>query len=118
MNAAMTFAGLINALFRPARGDYIAHGIRHRASELVTREGHQSELELHAKLQNEVGAERLTRLDKMPLSEQHEQGVIDLRPGEGAIWLVPASSSREVLRKDCPAMKSLGWASCLCAPLA
>ena len=79
---------------------------------------HQSELELHAKLQNEVGAERLTRLDKMPLSEQHEQGVIDLRPGEGAIWLVPASSSREVLRKDCPAMKSLGWASCLCAPLA
>ena len=43
-------------------GDYIAHGIRHRASELVTRElGHQSEIELQAKLQNEVEAERLTR---------------------------------------------------------
>jgi len=70
-------------------GDYIAHGIRHRASELVTRElGHQSELELQAKLQNEVEAERLTRLDKMLLSEQREQGVIDLRPGEGATWLV------------------------------
>jgi type IV secretory pathway VirD2 relaxase len=56
-------------------GDYIAHGIRHRASELVTRElGHQSEIELQTKLQNEVAAERLTRLDKMLLSEQHEQG--------------------------------------------
>src|SRR5260370_10121673 len=70
-------------------GDYIAHGIRHRASELVTRElGHQSEIELQTKLQNEVEAERLTRLDKMLLREQREQGVIDLRPGEGATWLV------------------------------
>jgi type IV secretory pathway VirD2 relaxase len=70
-------------------GDYIGHGIRHRASELVTRElGHQSEIELQTKLQNEVGAERLTRLDKMLLSEQQEQGVIDLRPGEGATFLI------------------------------
>jgi type IV secretory pathway VirD2 relaxase len=70
-------------------GDYIAHGVRHRANELVTRElGHQSEIELQTKLQNEVEAERLTRLDKMLLSEQREQGVIDLRPGEGATWLV------------------------------
>lgn len=70
-------------------GDYIAHGVRHRASELVTRElGHQSEIELHTKLQNEVEAGRLTRLDKMLLSEQQEQGVIDLRPGEGATFLV------------------------------
>ena len=70
-------------------GDYIAHGIRHRASELVTRElGHQSEIELQNKLQNEIEAERVTRLDKMLLSEQREQGVIDLRPGEGTTWLV------------------------------
>jgi type IV secretory pathway VirD2 relaxase len=70
-------------------GDYIAHGVRHRASELVTRElGHQSEIELQTKLQNEVEAERVTRLDKMLLSEQREQGVIDLRAGEGATWLV------------------------------
>jgi len=56
---------------------------------LVTRElGHQSEIELHTKLQNEVEAGRLTRLDKMLLSEQQEQGVIDLRPGEGATFLV------------------------------
>ncbi|MGV7212554.1 DUF3363 domain-containing protein [Bradyrhizobium sp. UFLA05-112] len=70
-------------------GDYIAHGVRHRAGELVTRElGHQSEIELQTKLQNEVEAERVTRLDKMLLSEQQEQGVIDLRPGEGATFLV------------------------------
>jgi hypothetical protein len=37
---------------------------------------------------NEVEAERVTRLDKMLLSEQQEQGVIDLRPGEGATFLV------------------------------
>src|SRR3984893_15457366 len=70
-------------------GDYIAHGVRHRASELVTRElGHQSEIELQTKLQNDVEAERLTRLDKMLLSEQQEQGVIDVRHGEGATFLV------------------------------
>jgi hypothetical protein len=39
-------------------GDYIAHGIRHRASELVTLElGHQSEIEVARKLANEVDAE-------------------------------------------------------------
>ena len=65
-------------------GDYIAHGIRHRASELVTLElGHQSELELQAKLKTEVEAERWTRLDKMLATEQRERGIVDLRPGEG-----------------------------------
>jgi hypothetical protein len=43
-------------------GDYIAHGIRHRASELVTLElGSQTELDVARKLTNEVDAERLTR---------------------------------------------------------
>jgi type IV secretory pathway VirD2 relaxase len=52
-------------------GDCIAHGVRHRADELVTRDlGHKSEIELHTKLQNEVEAVRLTRLDKMLVSEQ------------------------------------------------
>ena len=68
-------------------GDYIAHGIRHRASELVTLElGHQSEIELQAKLKTEVEAERWTRLDKMLATEQHEKGVVDLRPGEGTTY--------------------------------
>jgi hypothetical protein len=68
-------------------GDYIAHGIRYRAPELVTLElGHQSELELQAKLKTEVEAERWTRLDKMLVTEQAERGVIDLRPGEGVTY--------------------------------
>src|SRR6201987_2128451 len=68
-------------------GDYIAHGIRHRASELVTLElGHQSELELQATLQTEVEAERWTRLDKMLATEQRETGIVDLRPAEGTTY--------------------------------
>jgi type IV secretory pathway VirD2 relaxase len=70
-------------------GDYIAHGVRHRASELVTLElGHQSEIEVARKLASEVDAERLTRLDKMLIAEQRDQGFVDLRPGEGSSYLV------------------------------
>ena len=70
-------------------GDYIAHSIRHRASELVTLElGRQSEIEVARKLASEVDAERLTRLDKMLIDEQRDQGVIDLRPGEGSSYLL------------------------------
>ena len=68
-------------------GDYIAHGIRHRASELVTLElGHQSEIELQSKLKTEVAAERWTRLDKMLATEQSERGIVDLRPGGGTTY--------------------------------
>jgi type IV secretory pathway VirD2 relaxase len=50
--------------------DYIAHGMRARASELVTRElGPESELDTFRKLENEVGAERFTRLDRAILRE-------------------------------------------------
>ncbi len=70
-------------------GDYIAHGIRHRASELVTRElGHQSEIDVTRKLASEVSAERLTRLDRTLIAEQRDQGFVDLRPGEGQRYLV------------------------------
>ena len=70
-------------------GDYIAQGVRYRASELVTKQlGHQSEIELQTKLQSEVQAERLTRLDKVLLAEQQDHAVIDLRPGQGASYLV------------------------------
>jgi type IV secretory pathway VirD2 relaxase len=70
-------------------GDYISHGIRVRAGELVTRElGHQSEIELQPKLQSEANAERLTRLDQALLAEQRDHGAVDLRPGEGASYLI------------------------------
>jgi type IV secretory pathway VirD2 relaxase len=68
-------------------GDYIAHGIRYRASELVTLElGHQSEIELQSKLKMEVEAERWTRLDKMLATEQRKRGIVDLRPGGGTTY--------------------------------
>jgi type IV secretory pathway VirD2 relaxase len=70
-------------------GDYIAHGVRHRASELATLElGPQTELDVARRLASEVDAERLTRLDRMLIEEQRDQGVIDLRPGEGLSFLI------------------------------
>jgi type IV secretory pathway VirD2 relaxase len=62
-------------------GDYISHGIRHRASEVLTRDlGHQTEREVQRQLESEVEAERLTRLDRT-LIGRAEDGIIDLRVG-------------------------------------
>jgi type IV secretory pathway VirD2 relaxase len=64
-------------------GDYIAHGIRHRAGEIVTLElGMQSEWEVQQKLGREVQLDRFTRLDRAILQEVNEQGLVDLRIGE------------------------------------
>ena len=63
-------------------GDYLAHGIRHRASEVLTRDlGPQTEQEVQRQLEHEVEAERLTRLDRT-LIGRAEDGVIDLRMGD------------------------------------
>lgn len=62
-------------------GDYIAHGIRYRASEILTRElGLQSELEVEQQLDLEVGQERFTRLDRALIGKIGEDSVIELRP--------------------------------------
>jgi type IV secretory pathway VirD2 relaxase len=72
--------------------DYIAHGMRARASELITRElGPESELDHLRKLEQEVGAERFTRLDHaivrdardgvLALSEKPERDPHALRMG-------------------------------------
>ena len=64
-------------------GDYIAHGIRERASEIVTLElGRQTELEVTQSLEREVDADRFTRLDRMLIEEQRDQEFTDLRPGK------------------------------------
>jgi len=77
-------------------GDYIAHGVRHRASELVTLElGPQTEIDLQNKLRQEVEAERLTRLDRMLIAEQQEHGVVDLRPGAAESY--PVKANRHLL---------------------
>lgn len=60
-------------------GDYLSHGIRHRAGEVLTRDlGPQTEQEVQRQLEHEVEAERLTRLDRT-LIGRAAQGVIDLR---------------------------------------
>src|SRR3984893_754384 len=63
--------------------DYISHGMRERAAELVTIElGQQSEHEVRRKLAGEVGADRWTRLDATLRREAQraESGVLDFRP--------------------------------------
>ena len=63
-------------------GDYIAHGIRERASEIVTLElGRQTAQEISQQLRTEVHAERFTRLDRMLIAEQDASNEFaDLRP--------------------------------------
>src|SRR6266545_4911550 len=64
-------------------GDYIAYGIRERASEVVTRElGRQTELEVTKQLEREVDADRFTRLDRMLIAEQQGKEFTDLRPDQ------------------------------------
>jgi hypothetical protein len=60
-------------------GDYIAHGIRERASELVTLElGPVTEIEQRRKLAAEIDQDRFTRVDRALLAEAGE-GLVDLR---------------------------------------
>ena len=69
-------------------GDYIAHGIRARASEIITLElGPQTEQEVQQKLRLEVDEDRFTRLDATLLKEVNDEGLIDLRPGAEQSYL-------------------------------
>ncbi|HEX8443501.1 MAG TPA: DUF3363 domain-containing protein [Allosphingosinicella sp.] len=64
-------------------GNYIGHGIRGRASEIMTRwTGPQSELEVRDQLSRELNAERLTKLDR-DLLGRAEDGLVDLRQPAG-----------------------------------
>lgn len=68
--------------------DYIAHGFRSRAAELITRElGPETEIEVARKLQQEITAERLTRLDRSILRDAGD-GVLELGAlsGRGPAW--------------------------------
>jgi hypothetical protein len=49
---------------------------------------YQSGLELAPKLASEVDAERLTRLDRILVAERGDEGIFDLRSGEGWSYLV------------------------------
>ncbi|PJI92630.1 type IV secretory pathway VirD2 relaxase [Yoonia maricola] len=63
-------------------GDYIAHGVRERATDIVTLElGRQTDLKVTDQLRREMHAERFTRLDRMLMAEQRANNEFaDLRP--------------------------------------
>jgi hypothetical protein len=62
-------------------GDYIAYGIRERASQIVTRElGRQTELEVTKQLEREVDADRFTGLDRMLIAEQQGGSFLTCAP--------------------------------------
>jgi len=73
--------------------DYISHGLRSRAEELVSAElGPKPEHEIHSALEREVEAERWTRLDVAIRMAADDTGFIDLRPDN------PGASDPEVRR--------------------
>ena len=84
-------------------GDYIARGIRGRASEIMTRWlGPQSELEVREQLSREFGAERLTKLDRDILARADDR-VVDLRQparwdGDGSYQQLLVGRARELER--------------------
>ena len=84
-------------------GDYIACGIRGRASEIMTRWlGPQSELEVRDQLKRETGAERLTKLDRDILARADDH-VVDLRQlarwdGDGSYQQLLIGRARELER--------------------
>lgn len=68
--------------------DYISHGLRARAAELVTRElGPETEIEAARKLRQEVAAERFTRLDRAILRDA-PKGVLEQNAvlGRDPVW--------------------------------
>lgn len=91
-------------------GDYIAHGIRERASEIVTLElGRQTEQEVSRQLEREVDAERFTRLDRLLIAEQEASNEFaDLRPDQD--MLETARRNRALLIARARKLESMGLA--------
>ena len=92
-------------------GDYIAHGIRERASEIVTLElGRQTEQEVTRQLEREVDADRFTRLDRMLIAEQEASTEFaDLRPDKD--MLETARRNRALLIARARKLESMGLAT-------
>lgn len=91
-------------------GDYIAHGIRERASEIVTLElGRQTEQEVSQQLEREVDAERFTRLDRMLIAAQERDEFSDLRPDKD--MLETARQNRALLIERARKLERMGLAT-------
>ena len=81
-------------------GDYIAHGVRERASGIVTLElGRQTDLEVTDQLRREVTAERFTRLDQMLMAEQRANNEFaDLRPDKDMLEMMKCNRALLIAR--------------------
>jgi type IV secretory pathway VirD2 relaxase len=91
-------------------GDYIAHGIRERTSEIVTLElGRQTEQEVSRQLEREVDAERFTRLDRMLIAAQERDEFSDLRPDKD--MLETARQNRALLIDRARKLERMGLAT-------
>ncbi len=92
-------------------GDYVAYGIRERASEVVTRElGRQTEQEVSRSLEREVDADRFTRLDRMLIAEQRSRNEFaDLRPDRDT--LESARQNRALLIQRARKLERMGLAT-------
>jgi type IV secretory pathway VirD2 relaxase len=68
--------------------DYIAHGLRARAVDLITRElGPETEIEAARKLQQEVTVERFTRLDRAILRDAPNGDLeLNTQPARDSAW--------------------------------
>jgi type IV secretory pathway VirD2 relaxase len=57
--------------------EYISHGLRERAAQLVTLDlGPRTDHEIQQRLRRDVGEERLTALDRQLLKNANEQGIV------------------------------------------
>jgi type IV secretory pathway VirD2 relaxase len=92
-------------------GDYNAHGIRERASEIVTLElGRQTDQQVSRQLGREVDAERFTRLDRILIAEQEaSHAFADLRPDQD--MLETARRNRALLIARARRLESMGLAT-------
>lgn len=60
--------------------EYVAHGMRERAAEIVTRDlGARTELDIERNLSEETGQDRFTTLDRRLIREGGEGGLVDVR---------------------------------------
>lgn len=61
--------------------DYIKHGMRARAQDLITQElGYRTDRDIHNTLERQIDSERWTSLDRQLLRDGNRHGIIDLAP--------------------------------------
>ncbi len=92
--------------------EYISRGIRTRAEELVGMElGPRSEQAIRSGLEQEIGAERWTGLDRALRAAAHDGGgIVDLRPGSPEL---PDTEMRRLMIGRAQVLERLGLAEAL-----